>query len=273
MHVTGPYLTGEGAGSGMYQVSSAEEARRVVALFTVPRDCDKATLRTRITQAVTAEAIYAHSHLCRLKEAYAGQRASFTHLREQAITDSLTKLLNRRGFLELAERRMDAPRIKGRGVCVLMIDLDGLKSINDTQGHQAGDQYLAGFAKLLRRYFDEDDLIARFGGDEFAVVVSNVDRSMAQQAAHRVAGQLLESRLQTGAGAESPVSCSIGAVYFDPAGREGDIEDVLYQADHAMYARKRAGKGGVNFTEFNTTPALDSHESTSASPPLRIHAA
>jgi two-component system cell cycle response regulator len=100
------------------------------------------------------------------------QRAA---LRARTIVDELTGLYNRRGFFTLGEKTLSLMRRKGRELIVVFVDLDGLKRVNDTQGHQAGDDLIRRAAILLRATFRESDIVARIGGDEFAVVANETD--------------------------------------------------------------------------------------------------
>jgi len=147
----------------------------------------------------------------------------------QSVTDELTGLYNRRGFFKRAEQELVQLRDHKRTGMVLFLDLDGLKELNDTQGHDAGDALLVEAADLLRRLFREQDVLARIGGDEFAVFVpgwADVDQVVA--------------RLR---GAPGRVRLSIGAAVFDPAEPRG-LYELLGLADTAMYDDKRARKEG-----------------------------
>lgn len=147
----------------------------------------------------------------------------------QSVTDELTALYNRRGFFKRAEQELSTLREKGRTGMVLFLDLDGLKELNDTEGHDAGDALLVEAADLLRTLFREQDVLARIGGDEFAVFVpgySDVDK---------VVGRLRA--------APGRVRLSIGAAVFDPEEPRG-LYELLGKADSAMYDDKRARKAG-----------------------------
>lgn len=147
----------------------------------------------------------------------------------QSVTDELTALYNRRGFFKRAEQELSVLRDKGRTGMVLFLDLDGLKELNDREGHDSGDALLVEAADLLRRLFREQDVLARVGGDEFAVFVpgySEVDRVM--------------DRLR---GAPGRVRLSIGAAVFDPQAPRS-LYELLGAADAAMYEDKRSRRAG-----------------------------
>jgi len=147
----------------------------------------------------------------------------------QSVTDELTGLYNRRGFFKRAEQELSQLREHRRTGMVLFLDLDGLKELNDSQGHDAGDALLVEAADLLRRLFREQDVLARIGGDEFAVFVPG----WADVA--RVVQRLRD--------APGRVRLSIGAAVFDPADQH-TLYELLGQADTAMYDDKRARKTG-----------------------------
>jgi diguanylate cyclase (GGDEF)-like protein/PAS domain S-box-containing protein len=157
------------------------------------------------------------------------------HLERQleylADHDPVTGLFNRRRFERELGRELAYVRRYGGCGAVLMIDLDDLKRVNDRFGHAAGDQLIAGVAGLLRARLRSTDVVARMGGDEFAVLVPHA--SLAE--AEALAGELNEVVRESGA------SASIGVGCFDGEG-ELTCEEVLLGADHAMYAAKEAGR-------------------------------
>ncbi len=164
-------------------------------------------------------------------------------LRNISITDELTGLFNRRGFRTLAQQELDLAERHQVKMGVFYIDLDGLKQINDNHGHTAGDQAIQDTAEILKDTFRAADIIARIGGDEFAVFGTFSPE----------AGSLsfLRQRLSEGIHhfndkKERPytISCSVGVAYIIPEGSEGSegsegLDDILSQADSAMYQEKR----------------------------------
>jgi diguanylate cyclase (GGDEF)-like protein len=147
----------------------------------------------------------------------------------QSVTDELTGLLNRRGFFKRAELELASLRENGRPGLVLFMDVDGLKELNDTEGHDAGDQLLCETAELLHELFRADDVLARIGGDEFAVFVPGYADL------HRAVARL---RAQAGR-----VQLSIGSAVFDPDAPRG-LYELLGEADSDMYEDKRARRAG-----------------------------
>lgn len=158
-------------------------------------------------------------------------------LRNLALTDELTGLHNRRGFLALGEQQLKLARRSGRGVFLFFADLDELKQMNDSFGHLEGDLALVRTAEILRETFRESDVIARVGGDEFAILaIEASDRSEAA-IRNRLQKNLKRCNAQ---GSRSILSLSLGVVRFDPR-RPTSIRQLMAEADHAMYEQKRRG--------------------------------
>jgi len=158
-------------------------------------------------------------------------------IRELSLTDELTGLRNRRGLMALAEIELTLARRMKRSMALFYGDLDGMKRINDTYSHAAGDQALRDTAMVLHRTFRESDIIARLGGDEYAV--------LALETAHQPVEAILE-RLQHNidyhnrtAGRDYRLSLSVGAVHIEP-GSTASLEELMTQADAEMYRVKQA---------------------------------
>jgi diguanylate cyclase (GGDEF)-like protein len=160
-------------------------------------------------------------------------------LRNLSMTDELTGLLNRRGFFTLAQQQMKIfNRLKG-SMILLFADVDSFKTINDTWGHQEGDEALTAIAKVFRETFRESDIIARMSGDEFAVLlIDTPERNIS----------LINGRLQQNievfnrsTRARYKLSISTGMVVYDPE-QPRSIDDLLKEADALMYAEKQRKK-------------------------------
>ncbi len=160
-----------------------------------------------------------------------------------ARTDSLTGLPNRRSFEELARRELARADRVGSPLALAIIDLDDFKLVNDRQGHAAGDLILCHFAATAGRIFRAVDCAARMGGDEFAVLLPDVDADSALLALRRFQKTLLDDRL-------GPTSCSIGVAHVVG----GDLDEALRHADEALYRAKGSGKGTI---ELIGTPATE----------------
>jgi len=153
-----------------------------------------------------------------------------------SLTDELTGLYNRRGFLSLAEQQLKIAERMNREMLLLYGDLNDLKTINDTYGHLQGDRALIDTAKIFKETFRESDIIARIGGDEFAVLTERKEDSNAE---------VLISRLKQNIDAYNEkesrpykIGISIGIFLSDPK-RSYTIEQLIAEADTNMYEQKR----------------------------------
>ncbi len=159
------------------------------------------------------------------------------HHRREAMTDSLTGLLNRRALFAA----MDAPLAPGSAV--IMCDLDHFKSINDQLGHAAGDAVLEGFAALVQGELRQSDVAARLGGEEFCIVLRDLSKRSAAGVAERIRAGFEAARFPTERGlAETTLSAGVAI-----SGVDGEtFETVLKRADDALYAAKSAGRNRVH---------------------------
>jgi len=160
-------------------------------------------------------------------------------LRGLTILDELTGLYNRRGFLTIAAQQLKTARRKKRGAVVLLADLNGLHHINEALGQPDGDQALIDVAGVLTRTFRDSDVIARVGGDEFAVLAI-------ETGAHHL--DRMRSRLEAALEAANhsstrpfQLAMSIGAATYDPSANP-TIEQLLLWADQSMYEQKRLAR-------------------------------
>ncbi|WP_298338582.1 GGDEF domain-containing protein [Ferrimicrobium sp.] len=158
-------------------------------------------------------------------------------LGEQASNDPLTQLLNRRGFLEVLQREASRLSRNPAPMAILLFDLDGLKSVNDLYGHEAGDDYLIKFARTLRDNLRAMDVVGRLGGDEFALLAPQTDRINAEELARRLR-RLFDAR-------RLPVSIGVAAL----EGEKMSLAALLSQADQAMYADKAQRKEAMGTQE------------------------
>ena len=170
------------------------------------------------------------------------RRAWEEKLAHQATHDPLTTLPNRRRLLEALDERLDAYRCRREGVALLFLDLDEFKLVNDSFGHDAGDRLLVEVANRLLAVVREDDVVCRFGGDEFAVLCVGIrDEQHAADLAERVL-DAVTGPVHVGP-TYVPVSASLGVVVAGPQHQVAD--DLLRDADVAMYQAKAAGKSCV----------------------------
>ena len=158
-------------------------------------------------------------------------------LRHMGTSDALTRLMNRRGFLPTAEYRLDIAKRNNRRMALTFLDLDGLKSVNDTLGHSAGDGMITEAAYIMRETFRPSDLIARMGGDEFCVLFETDSEDEAEAALGRLQDAADEANEQEGR--PFILSMSAGVAMFDPQ-EPRTLDQLLAVADEKMYEHKRA---------------------------------
>ena len=164
-------------------------------------------------------------------------------LRHRVLHDSLTGLPNRLSFVDSLRDALRRSLASGSPVGILFLDLDHFKLINDSIGHHAGDELLQAVAPRLRAHLRPGDIVARFGGDEFGILVDRLtDEDEALAIADRVAGAFSEPYSM--GGADHFVTASIGIAVDRPTGREPvDAELLIRDADAAMYRAKERGRG------------------------------
>ncbi|XKE44476.1 diguanylate cyclase [Halomonas organivorans] len=161
--------------------------------------------------------------------------------RALVTTDMLTGLLNRRGFFANGRAVMAYAARHHHRVAVAMLDLDHFKALNDTYGHAAGDIALQCFARTCRDCLRPYDLIARLGGEEFAIMLADGDPEEAWRVFERLRRRVAEAELALG-GETLHITVSLGLAFLEP---DGDLNEVLGRADRALYRAKREGRNRV----------------------------
>jgi diguanylate cyclase (GGDEF)-like protein len=164
-------------------------------------------------------------------------------LREQALNDPLTGLHNRRYLFEVAPGVLDLARRQAKPLCVVLLDLDHFKLLNDTYGHQAGDLVLTRFATLLRRMLRASDIVCRHGGEEFVAVMPDIDAEGAQAMLTRLLAALQTLPPEPGRRRTPNASFSAGIALFPRHGNT--LEQLLSRADRALYAAKHQGRARI----------------------------
>lgn len=158
-------------------------------------------------------------------------------LRRMATNDELTGLANRRGFLAVAEHQLRLAARLGEPVALLFLDLDNLKTVNDSLGHAAGDQMLREMAEIMAATFRDSDLIGRVGGDEFCVLLATAEDPGAKIALGRL--REVAARRNIEPGRQYQLGFSVGLTEFDPSNPSA-VHELMDAADSLMYAEKRA---------------------------------
>jgi len=153
-----------------------------------------------------------------------------------AITDDLTGLYNRRGLFVLADKMLKLSKRQRKGIFMLYVDLDNLKLINDSFGHEEGDKVLIESANLLREIYRESDIVARIGGDEFVVLPVGTDRDSTDAIISRLQDAL--DTFNSRSNLRYELSLSAGIAYYDPESNLS-IGELLAHGDKSMYEHKK----------------------------------
>jgi two-component system, cell cycle response regulator len=164
---------------------------------------------------------------------------------ERTVRDTLTGLYNRSYFLGEVGPLGDRGALRGLGLAILMIDIDHFKRINDQHGHDTGDQALREVAGVLRQSLRGDDLIARFGGEEFVAALPVAAPDAAAERAERIRCNLADRRFLV-SGKPLGVTVSIGVAYA-PAARQRSVPSLIATADQGLYQAKNGGRDRVVF--------------------------
>jgi len=153
-----------------------------------------------------------------------------------AHEDSLVPIPNRRGFMRELERTIARVKRYKDTAALLFVDIDGLKMINDSFGHPAGDEALIRVSELLLQGVRSSDCVARMGGDEFAILLEHADEAVARETAARLADQVAQCGF-TQSGCELPLSIAVGVSLI---GADDSADEVIARADDDMYRAKGA---------------------------------
>jgi two-component system cell cycle response regulator len=164
-------------------------------------------------------------------------------LTESALRDPLTKIYNKKFFLDRINSEFTYAERHKLPLALLFLDLDRFKSINDTYGHPVGDFVLQELATLMSKSLRNEDVLARYGGEEFAVICRGLDLAPAELLAERIRGAVEKHRFETG-GKLIPVTVSIG-VARSPDPRLRSASELVVAADENMYLAKRSGRNRV----------------------------
>ncbi|MBN2123172.1 MAG: diguanylate cyclase, partial [Deltaproteobacteria bacterium] len=162
-----------------------------------------------------------------------------------ASTDGLTGLLNRRAFMERMEGELHRAGREGKGLSVILADIDYFKKINDSHGHQAGDTVLQRFAEQLRKSSRPYDLVGRYGGEEFVICLPGTGLSQAASVGERLRKGVEEMKTESPSVAVAiPITASFGVASLVQESGE-DMDSLIHRADEALYRAKAEGRNRV----------------------------
>ena len=179
--------------------------------------------------------------LSQLVGASIGNVKLFEKMQRQASTDGLTGLVNHRTFYEILEKELWRSKRYGGRISLIMVDVDNLKKVNDTHGHRACDRVISEVSRRIKGCIRQIDIAARYGGDEFAVILPNTVLSDAKIVADRMLAAVA-GRPTTWNKEDIPLSISVGLGEYDA---DTNPEDVTSKSDEALYRAKQAGKNTV----------------------------
>ncbi len=245
---------------GAVLVGDLDETDISQSILIVPLKAASGTIGVLSTQSYLPN-IYTEMHrdileLLAVNVAIALENARlFDEVQQLAITDPITHLYNRRKFDDLAIKEFDRSRRYGRPLCAIMIDLDHFKLVNDTYGHLIGDQVLVHLANCYKQNVRNIDVLARFGGEEFVIILPETASAEAYALAERLRYETDLLKIKTKKGVIQ-VTISLGVVEQDDSCK--NLSELINRADRAMYASKHAGRNKTTLwtADLNrTTPS------------------
>ena len=181
-----------------------------------------------------------HSAICIVFRNVTVESRLLENLQRQATEDALTGVYNRGTFFDLAHATLAQEKAKSLDFALLMIDADHFKKVNDNYGHPCGDTVLKVLADTTRNHFRKDDIVGRYGGEEFAVLLANLSARQAVGSAEKLR-KIIENMTISCQEAEVQVTISIGVAHY-PAGTSQSLEGLLAEADEALYLSKSNGR-------------------------------
>ena len=233
----------------------------VPSLIVLPLVCGEQTLGTLVLgarrrgafgEAVRALLEVLASHLA-VSLANAGM---VKQLEQLATTDGLTGLYNKRTMLELGAQKIEAAQRFGQALSVLVTDIDFFKKVNDTYGHDVGDEVIKGLGRILKETKRATDVVARFGGEEFVILCDQTDAQGAHLLAERIRDVLANTVFPTSSG-PLQVTCSIGVASW-PQG-DGSWESLFKASDEALYESKRNGRNRTTMAAQGKPSPRETH--------------
>jgi diguanylate cyclase (GGDEF)-like protein len=183
---------------------------------------------------------------------FALEKALLLHRAEElSVTDDLTRLYNSRYLNQALRREVKRVNRGGKPLSLLFLDLDGFKQVNDSHGHLHGSRALVEAAAVIKRSSRETDVVARFGGDEFAIVLPDTDTAGALAVAARICDRIAAHRFLADEQLDIRLTVSVGVATLPPEG--GSADELVRSADQAMYQVKASGKNGIQLSAGGST--------------------
>lgn len=204
---------------------------------TKPFDRDELRARVEVGMRMVELQRSLAQRVAELEQALGELRQAQETLRTLSLTDDLTGLYNRRGFFTLAGQHLKAARRDHKGVSLIYADMDDLKAINDTHGHDEGSHALKKIAEILRRTFRSSDILARIGGDEFVILETDAGPTDTQTSVARLQENLRQHNAESAQ--DYALSLSVGIVRGG-VDNDSTVETLLTRGDELMYEEKRS---------------------------------
>jgi diguanylate cyclase (GGDEF)-like protein len=198
---------------------------------------------TKMLATIEQQAVEINTYATRLDAAYKELESTNARLKETSFKDEVTGLYNRRFFSLRLEEELSRYRRFNHPVSVVLLDLDGFKAVNDEFGHTVGDDTLRDVAQILMKHSRGINVVSRYGGDEFAVLLVETSKAGARLYADRIREVVAKYPFSHG----KVITASFGVASL-PDDEAGTAEDLFRAADEALYAAKRAGKNQVAAT-------------------------
>jgi len=241
-------------GYDLCRVLKAKESTASIPVIFITANSDEESIDTAfevggidyITKPFKALELLARikTHL-KTKELLHDLEESHKELEIQASQDHMTKLYNRRYFAEISKKIMQLSKRNKKELSVLMIDIDKFKNINDTYGHQVGDEVIISFANILKEFSRDSDVACRFGGEEFLLLLPETDLDGAMQIAEKLRKYVEEFTIKLEDDLTLNYTISIGVSKFDII-NESNLELSIHRADEALYESKNSGRNLVS---------------------------
>jgi diguanylate cyclase len=241
-------ITGEKASATTKDIQN--QSRRLEINQNLPEIKSVLTEIIAGTQSLAKTSMALQAQLDESKKEMQLLRQELAHARETAKTDALTGLLNRRAFDQKLNEYIENHKQSNAELCLLILDIDHFKRINDTFGHQMGDNVLRYTANLMKQYITEYHCAARYGGEEMAIIMPNTSLNTAMEIAESIRASLAEHPLKLKGSKKSigKITISIGASSFKS---NDSLESLVERADQAMYRAKVNGRNQVRSEDIH----------------------